>query len=330
MTITAQWLQAVQYPASADRGVLSALTAKAGAGVSRDGAYGPSELAPSAPGLGMSIDIGPGSASVAGYIVTSDAPVTVTFDVGSGGTRTDLVVMRVYDQEAGDGSSEAAIEVIKGTSASEPALPTRAIRIAAVQISASAILIDAGMVVDRRQYTAASGGMLLFGTTGERDTAYAAAPFGLCVVGASVDAGTLYRRRAGGWHELADVDEIVGAPIVSGITWDMDAGWTMAGYTLCRVGPLASAFLSLTRSGAAIPIDANGNGSGTILNSWPAGWAPADASSQFVFAAAMVNRSPLVCTLGPTQMLFAGGSPSTTLASGASVRMAFTYRVAAS
>jgi hypothetical protein len=54
----------------------------------------------------------------------------------------------------------------------------------------------------------------LFASTTARDAAYATTPFGLCFVGASVDAGTLYRRRGGSWYEIKDVSALIG-----------DTGW---------------------------------------------------------------------------------------------------------
>lgn len=51
----------------------------------------------------------------------------------------------------------------------------------------------------------------LFASTTARDAAYATTPFGLCFVGTSVAAGTLYRRRGSSWYEIKDIGSLIGS-----------------------------------------------------------------------------------------------------------------------
>lgn len=161
MTVTVNWETATSVPAAAMRLGLVAAMAKSAAVTARDGVLRSGALAVTAPGGSMAVSIAPGQAMISGYQLTNDATATVTLDVGGATARTDLIVARVYDAEAGDAQTLGAIEVVKGTSAAVPATPARAIALASVSVAASSSTVASGALTDRRQWTAGAGGMLL-------------------------------------------------------------------------------------------------------------------------------------------------------------------------
>jgi hypothetical protein len=81
---------------------------------------------------GMTATVGPGRAVIQGsalqgaYPVALDADITLTFPDGDAQyDRIDVVVLRVYDDAFdGSGRSEAAVEIVPGTPAATPAVPT--------------------------------------------------------------------------------------------------------------------------------------------------------------------------------------------------------------
>jgi hypothetical protein len=114
----------------------------------------------------------------AGYRVTSDTDVVLTFDPGSGtNPRIDLVVARVRDDPYdGSGFQNATVEIIFGVPAVSPqvpAVPLSCLPLWQVTVPANAsgaIPIDFTTArVDRRVYTAASGGLINVASQAERD-----------------------------------------------------------------------------------------------------------------------------------------------------------------
>jgi hypothetical protein len=105
----------------------------------------------------MAVDVAPGMAQVGTYAVAVGTGVTLTCQPSTSTARRDLVILRVYDQESGDGYSEAKLELVKGTTTVDPALPARSLIIAQCDIGANATQIT---VVDRRFFTSAAGGVI--------------------------------------------------------------------------------------------------------------------------------------------------------------------------
>lgn len=102
-----------------------------------DGVATPTDLVvtPTAP-ASMSVSVAPGAGFVTGtaiagqgvYMVENDAPATVgPLATVASGSRIDLVVVRVQDgapDGGGDPANTAALQVVQGTAAASPALPT--------------------------------------------------------------------------------------------------------------------------------------------------------------------------------------------------------------
>jgi len=151
------------YQAIQVRQALGALSAQSATALTpRSGvvAAGAAPLAV-APSSGMVLSVAAGQAMVAGWLVTVDAAETVTIPAAGVSARWDLVVLRVYNAEDGDATSSAAVEVVQGTTTSDPALPSaRCLVLARVLVGASVSSINSGNITDRRTYTAAAGGML--------------------------------------------------------------------------------------------------------------------------------------------------------------------------
>jgi len=113
----------------------------------------------------------------------------------------------------------------------------------------------------------------LFASTTARDAAYANAQFGLCFVGTSVDAGTLYRRRGGSWYEIADKGSLIGPWVTSGLSVPGASGFSVTSYGFRLVGPgLAAMMVDTLYSGADITPSAVFNISDTNAFTMPAGW----------------------------------------------------------
>jgi len=170
VTVTVGYQQSTTYPAATDRAILLSDNAV-------DGGLGASVLprpgvmiAPvgsmfeASAGAPLAITIAPGIANVSpSYRLVSDAPTTLTIQPLGASPRTDLIVARVYDTEAGDAQSKGAIEVVTGTSASVPAIPARSMGICSVAWPANATAGTQGVISDKRSYTAAAGGAITWG-----------------------------------------------------------------------------------------------------------------------------------------------------------------------
>jgi hypothetical protein len=121
---------------------------------------------------------GTSAATQAGYRVTCDDPVTLTFDAGSGtNPRIDLVVVRVRDDPYdGSGFQAGTVEIIFGVPAVSPTVPSvpeSCLPLWQVPVPANASggnpINFAGTRVDRRIYTTASGGLIPIASQTERD-----------------------------------------------------------------------------------------------------------------------------------------------------------------
>ena len=228
MTITVDWQTATDVTAQAMRYGLGAAMLKSSAATPRAGVLRTDALKASAAGGSMDVSVSAGQAMIAGYAFTSDDTTTVTLDVGGASARTDLIVARVYDEEAGDASTEGAIEVVKGTSSSVPDTPDRAIVLASVAVAASASTISGANLTDKRQMTTGQGGLLWL-------------PGGLAAAvpswlddGAAIwdsSADQIGVNDGGTWKKFADVGSLIGPDraVDLGASTDLDTlrtpGW---------------------------------------------------------------------------------------------------------
>src|SRR5690606_38809186 len=79
--------------------------------------------------------------------------VTLTIPTAESAPRIDLVVLKVYDTEYGDGVDQAEFLVVKGQAASSPtppAAPTNSITLARVTVGAGVSSISNSNIVDVR------------------------------------------------------------------------------------------------------------------------------------------------------------------------------------
>ena len=164
MAVYAGYLQAGSYTALQDRRLQSSKmngTPPSGttplSGVISMG--GNNNLAVAA-ATGFNITVEPGSAMVDQYNVVSDASIPLTVAPSTTSARRDLVILRVQDQEAGDASSAATIELVKGSTSADPTIPARSFVLAQIDIPASVASITSAMIVDRRTWTASAGGVI--------------------------------------------------------------------------------------------------------------------------------------------------------------------------
>lgn len=162
MSVYVAWQSATDYPAAVDRLAISApYTKQTGSTPRQAVVYGAGDpMLVSAAG-GMIVNVNAGQVVFSnGYVLTSDATVAVTLDAGGASSRTDLIVARVRDTEAGDASSYGSIEFVKGTSTTAPSVPMRSVVLAYVSVPAGASSVAGGNLTDRRVFTAAAGGVV--------------------------------------------------------------------------------------------------------------------------------------------------------------------------
>lgn len=166
MTITAAFLNGT-YPAAQVRQAIlgGPMAAQATGVVPRPGVItGPPNALQVAASGGMTVSVQPGYAILpGGYEVIIDAQETKTIDPATTTARWDVVGLRVYDQEQGDGApSRAEVWVNKGSTTAEAPLPAggRFLPLARVVVGASVSSINSGNITDRRTYTAAAGGII--------------------------------------------------------------------------------------------------------------------------------------------------------------------------
>ena len=160
MTVSAYFSPGQYQAQQARQAITAGLVKTSAATVSpRDGII----AAGAAPGQvaavsGLTVSVKPLQAAVSGWVFTSDAIVYITLAAASTTARTDLIILRIQDTEAGDPTSVATIEAVTGTSAAVPALPsTRCLVLAQISVAASALSVSSGNITDRRVFTAAAG-----------------------------------------------------------------------------------------------------------------------------------------------------------------------------
>ena len=133
----------------------------------RPAPYGTNALKLSA-ATGMNTSLSAGSATIQGsstngvYEVCSRQAETLTITTAHPSLpRIDLCVIRVVDN--GDATSYASVEIIAGTPAASPAVPTTptaALALANISVAAGATSIVSGNITDVRTFTASSGGVI--------------------------------------------------------------------------------------------------------------------------------------------------------------------------
>lgn len=110
---------------------------------------------------GMNLKVLAGYAMINRYTVNIPQDTLLTVAPSTSSARRDLVIVKVYDVEGGDATNEAKVELVKGTTTSDPAVPLRAMVIAAIDIAANASTVT---IIDRRTYCPAAGGVMLVGS----------------------------------------------------------------------------------------------------------------------------------------------------------------------
>lgn len=162
MAVNGGWAQAGSYPASVDRKILgAAFVTQPGISTPRTGVLPVADRFAFVSFANMTMVVQRGAAILpGGYVFYNDGAASVTFDAVGSSPRTDLIVLRQYDAEAGDASTQATIEVVKGTSAAVPIAPSRSLVIASVAFPANAATTNAANASDARVYTSGAGGVI--------------------------------------------------------------------------------------------------------------------------------------------------------------------------
>lgn len=118
-------------------------------------------------GAGLSVTVSAGYCCVphptpgaGAYIFGTMASQNLTIGANSSGSvRVDLIVARVFD--LGTSSSSCDVEVVAGTPGSgAPALPSAAVRLAAVTVASGASTISSGSIADQRAHVVPAGCLL--------------------------------------------------------------------------------------------------------------------------------------------------------------------------
>jgi hypothetical protein len=155
------YMQDLKYPARVDRVLVESL---ASAGPIGAGSLLVSERAA---GTNMSVDVAAGTCVIPGtdtaaqgsYLCRSTAVVNVPLDAapGAGNSRRDRIVARVHDgQVLGDSTNEWTPDVVTGTPAPSPLLPTlpdSCIDLARVLVTSGTAAITNAMIEDRRVFS---------------------------------------------------------------------------------------------------------------------------------------------------------------------------------
>lgn len=233
------WQQAGSYPARLDRltiaGLLTPNYSKGPlvgrSGVKPTGGYTGLQAGPRSP-ADMYVTVQPGSCFIAAtsvlggsYECHNDGSYDVLISAAHATlSRADLVVARVYDAIDDAGSrNEFAIEVITGTPAVTPVLPSAplgSIPLASVNVPPGAVSLPAANIADMRQYAVALGGVLPVASQNQRDAI--TQPY----------AGMQIYRRDVGWNEMYTGSVWLPVPYASDsgwVTWPYASGFKASG-----------------------------------------------------------------------------------------------------
>lgn len=150
--LTPQWQQNSSYPASVDRGLLTALWPAA---ASRG--HVPTVVAGS---MNLTLSVGVTAVPMTGTngteLCQSDAPETVALPTppAAGTSRIDLVCLQVRDQAIDAGANNDWIfSVVSGTAAASPtvpAVPANAVAVAQVTVPGGTVNLNTATLIDRR------------------------------------------------------------------------------------------------------------------------------------------------------------------------------------
>lgn len=181
-----------------------------------------------APGGGVIFDSSFATGGPWKFALPTSKTVTLAARPGTGLTRKDLLVARIYDADSGAGSAkELKIEAVTGTAAaspSKPALPPLSLEIGTVDVPA------AGSVsfTPNTARTVASGGILPVATTTERD-ALPSPHSGLAVWNEAKGEVEVYNGSgwgpAGGPRPLRSLNRISGFTVQSATNRLVGSGW---------------------------------------------------------------------------------------------------------
>lgn len=164
--------------------------APAGALLARSGVrMGATDLAVTANGTpNMSVNVAAGQAFVAGTesatqggsVVTNDATVNLAIAAADAtNPRIDIVVARWYSETVAVGSRKFALEVVTGTPAASPAVPStpaNSLVLAQIAVAAAAASITNANITDKRAFTAALGGLVVCTSTTRPSVPYDGMP----------------------------------------------------------------------------------------------------------------------------------------------------------
>jgi len=114
------------------------------------------------------------SSSQGNYYVCNDAQVTLSITAAHGSLpRIDIVVINVRDQVYSGASNDSQLQVITGTAAASPTVPTapaNSITVVQIAVGAGVTSILNANITDTRYYLAATGGVINARTDATRPT----------------------------------------------------------------------------------------------------------------------------------------------------------------
>lgn len=153
LTLPPTWLQNREYPARIERMMLSKYFQAPGV-VSTSAFRVTAQSTPN-----MTLNVAAGSAWVAGtqvtnqgyYNVVNDSIAIINIPASNTSSRTDIIVLTIYDSEYAGSFNTAQIEVITGSpGGGTPATPGNSIRLATVTVGANVTSITNANIVDSR------------------------------------------------------------------------------------------------------------------------------------------------------------------------------------
>lgn len=146
--------QSNSYSASKDRQIISGPMLRRATANPLSGVIPQAQSGLYATRSGFVVTVENGAALVSNYWFIADGNTQITIDPTTGVARRDLIVARIYDTSAGDLTSEGKLEVVKGTTTSDPTIPARSLMLWQVDVPASGSSVT---LTDRRVYTVAAG-----------------------------------------------------------------------------------------------------------------------------------------------------------------------------
>lgn len=156
----------------------------------------------------------PSQSAVGGvYVCHNDASYDVAISAAHATlTRRDLIVARVRDAEYAGSENTWSLEVVQGTPAGSPGLPSTpagAVALAQVQVPSGVSTITNARITDLRTYTTALGGVLPVPTTARPTQPYE----GMAIYDTSLDKPYWYNGST--WHSYSDEDYLTTADLAA-------------------------------------------------------------------------------------------------------------------